>query len=97
VDAPRAGERERTGPDLGGKQAVEVALGVAEPARKPGDALPVADAVGDEPHRASDGVGARVQFRGARHLVGSAALAGAKTLALRRRRRWVEADVGVLR
>lgn len=89
----RAVERERTGPDPCGKQAVEVALGVAEPAHEPGEALPVDDAGGDEPHRASDSVGARVPLRGARHRVGSAALAGAKTLALRRRRRWVEAHV----
>jgi hypothetical protein len=96
VWARRAGERERSGPDLGGEQAMEVALGVAEPARETGDTLPVDDAVGDEPHRASDGVGARVPLRRARHRVGSAALAVAKTLALRRRCRRVEADVGVI-
>ena len=42
------------------EQAVEVALAVAEPGGEPGDALAVDDAVGDEPHRPADDVGADV-------------------------------------
>ena len=71
------------GAELGDELAVQVALAVAEPPREPGDALAVDDAVGDQPHRAADDVGAHVPLGRARRGVGPAALAGAEAGALR--------------
>ena len=71
-----AGQRDRTGADLGDELAVQVPLAVAEPAGEPGDALAVDDAVGDQPHRATDEVGPLVPLRRPGRRVGPAPLAG---------------------
>ena len=93
VGAPRAGERERTGPDLGREQTVQVALRVAEAPREAGDTVPVHNAVSDEPHRPRDEIRPDVPLRRAGHGVGPAPLARAETGALRGRSRRIEADV----
>ena len=94
VSAPRAGEREWTSPDLGRKQAVQVALRVAEPPREAGDTLPVDDAISDEPHRPRDDVGPGIPFRRARYDVGPAPLASPETSVLRGGRGRKKPDVG---
>ena len=55
---------------------VQVPLGVAEPGGQPGHAVPVDHAVGDQPHRAADHVGADVPLRRAGRGVRPAAQAG---------------------
>ena len=49
--ALRPGQRQRVGPDLGLQQPLELAGGVADAGRQPGDALAVDRAVGDQAHR----------------------------------------------
>ena len=97
VGALGAGERERAGAELGDELAVQVAFAEAEPLREPGDAVAVDAAVGDQPHRAADDVGAHVPLRRTRRGVRPAALAGAEAGALRRGRGRQEAHVGALR
>lgn len=58
---PRQGEW--AGAQFGVELALDLACAVAEPRRKPWDALTVDHAVGDEPHRAGDDVRAVVPFR----------------------------------
>src|SRR5215207_940240 len=92
---PPFGERDRTGTHLGHEHPVQVPLCVAQPAREPLDTLPVDDAVGDEPHRPADEVGAPVPLRGSRRGVGAAALAGAEPARLGCPSGRIETDVEV--
>lgn len=70
-------------------------LGVAEPARKPADALLIYDPVGDEPHGSPHDVRAHVPLGRPRRGIGPTTLAGAGPTRLGRRGR-VEAHVGVI-
>ncbi len=58
LGALRPGEGERTGADRVQQASMDVTLAVAEPRGEPADALAIDDAVGDQPHRATDEVGA---------------------------------------
>ncbi len=92
---PRQRQRART--ELGDEEPVEVAGGVADPAREPLDALALDDPVGDQPHRPSGRVGGDVPVGRARGGVGQAPLAGPEAGRLRRGRGAVERDVAPLR
>jgi hypothetical protein len=76
--ALRTGERERPGTDDGDELAVDVTLAVAEAAGETDHALAVDDAVGDQPHRASDEIRAAVPLGRAGGRVRATALARAK-------------------
>ena len=89
----RAGERDRTGPDLGDELPVQVALAVVELAGEAGDALAVDDAVRDQAHRPPDEVGALVPLRRSRRRVRPAPLAGPEAGELGRGRGGEEAHV----
>ena len=91
--ALRPGQRERPGAQLGGEHPVQVAFGVAEPARQPRHAVAVHHPVADEPHRTADHVGPHIPLRRARRGVRPAPAAGPEAVALRGRRARVERDV----
>jgi len=78
------GDGERAGAEFGGDQAAHLPLLVAEAIGQPFDAMPVDDAVGDEPHGASHHVGPDVPFRRAGGGVRAAPFAGAETALLGR-------------
>ena len=59
----RASQRKWTGADLGLQEALELAGGVADPGRQPGDTDPVDLAVGDEPHGPRHDVTTGIPFR----------------------------------
>jgi hypothetical protein len=74
----RAGQLQRSRPQLLHQPPVQVALGVAEPPREAGHALAIDNAVGDQSHRAAHEVRARVPLWRARHGVRPAAHARAE-------------------
>ncbi len=93
VRTVRSAEGERAGAELGGQQARQVARRVPEARGETGNALPLDDAVGDEPHGAPRGVAAEVPLRRPRRGLGQAALAGAVARFVRGRGGRVERDV----
>ena len=95
--ALRPGQGQRTGADLGGDEAVELAGAVAETAGQTLDAFAVDDAVADEPHGPGHDVGPDVPLGRARGGVGPAAQAGPESGLLGRGGRRVEAHVLPLR
>ena len=72
-----AGQGQRAGPELLGEESGQVARGVADAVGQALDAVAVDDPVGDQPHRATRGIGRDVPVGAARRGVGEAALAGA--------------------
>ena len=84
------------GADLPHEQTLYLAGAVTKMARKPADALPVDDAISDEPHGTGNQIGPAVPFRGTGGGVGPAAFAGAVARSLASCRRGVEGDVGLL-
>ncbi len=91
--ALRPGQRQRPGADLGDQQAVQLPLGVAEPAGQAGHAVAVDDAVADQPQRPAGDVGAQVPVRRAGGGVRPAPLAGPEAGALRGGGAGMEGDV----
>jgi hypothetical protein len=81
--APGAGQRERAGTELAGEEPGEVARGVPDVVGQTLDALPVDDAVGDQPHRPAGRGRGDVPVRAAGGGVGQAALAGPEAGGLR--------------
>ena len=84
----RASQRKRAGADLGLQKALELARGVANQRRQPGDTNPVDLAVGDEPHRPRHDVAPRIPFGRTRDA------SGRQRLHARNPARWAAAEVG---
>ncbi len=91
-----ASQGDWSGPDLGNQLTVQVTLAVVELAGQTGDAVPIDDAVSDQPHRATDEIGTLVPLRRSGGRVRAAALARSEPGELRGGSRREEPHVGAL-